>query len=354
MASKVNAGKILLSRDNFREGVFARDNNTCVICKAPAVDAHHILERKLFKDEGYYLNNGASLCSSCHLKAEMTILSVEEIREACGISEADKVIPEHLYDDQSYDKWSNPILPNKTRSKGELFDDVSVQRVLAEANVLGLFTKYVKYPRTWHLPWSPGATKDDRTLSRLDFFEGKEVVVTVKMDGENTTLYNDYIHARSLADKKHWSKAWIKNFHGQIAHDIPDNMRLVIENVYAEHSISYKDLASYCYGISCWSDLNCLDFEATLTWFELLGITPVPVLYRGVWDEKKIRSLYQPTFEGNVCEGYVVRTVEGFHYRDFAQHVAKFVRANHVTDNDHWFHGKVGKKNSLKNETEKY
>lgn len=338
--------KGLLTRDDFREAVFKRDSNCCVVCKEIAKDAHHIIERKLWDDGGYYIDNGVSLCEEHHLQAEMTLITCKELRNLAGISKV--IVPSHLYPDEIIDKWANPILPNKTRSKGELFDDVSVQRVLAEANVLGLFTKYVKYPRTWHLPWSPGATKDDRTLTRLDFFEGKEVVVTVKMDGENTTLYNDYIHARSLADKKHWSKAWIKNFHGQIAHDIPDNMRLVVENVYAEHSIGYKDLASYCYGISCWSDLNCLDFEATLTWFELLGITPVPVLYRGVWDEKKIHSLYQPTFEGNVCEGYVVRTVEGFHYRDFAQHVAKFVRANHVKPNAHNWFMSMGNKNKLK------
>ncbi len=37
----------LLNRDRFREGVFARDNNLCVICGALAKDAHHIVERRL-------------------------------------------------------------------------------------------------------------------------------------------------------------------------------------------------------------------------------------------------------------------------------------------------------------------
>lgn len=35
----------LLSRDDFREGVFLRDNHQCVICKEPGKDAHHIIER---------------------------------------------------------------------------------------------------------------------------------------------------------------------------------------------------------------------------------------------------------------------------------------------------------------------
>ncbi len=51
-----------MTRDDFRNAVFARDNHRCVICGEPAKDAHHILERRLFPDGGYYLNNGASLC----------------------------------------------------------------------------------------------------------------------------------------------------------------------------------------------------------------------------------------------------------------------------------------------------
>lgn len=344
-AKEANQGKKLLSRDDFREGVFLRDKKTCVICGQPAVDAHHILERRLFSDGGYYLNNGSSLCGPCHLKAEMTTISVEEIRTACGIQEKDKVIPEHLYDDQVYDKWGNPIMPNGRRLRGELFDDLSVQKILDEGGVLNLFSRYVKYPRTYHLPWSPGATDDDRIIKSADVFKDKEVVVTVKMDGENTTMYNDYIHARSLADKKHWSKSWAKNFHGQIAHEIPEDMRLVVENLYAKHSILYNDLESYIYGISVWQNLTCLSWDESCEWFGLLGIPVVPILYRGAWDEKKIRSI---TLDYEKQEGYVVRLTSSFHYKDFSRSAAKFVRKGHVTANEHWFFGDAGETNKLK------
>lgn len=50
-----------------------------------AVDAHHLLERKLFPNKGYYLDNGASLCGDCHLQAERTDLSVEQLRSLCGV-----------------------------------------------------------------------------------------------------------------------------------------------------------------------------------------------------------------------------------------------------------------------------
>src|SRR6185369_8477297 len=172
----------LLTRDRFREGVFARDGYKCVICGRPAVDAHHILERRLFDNGGYFVNNGASLCSDCHIAAETTVLSCEKIRVACGITKP--VLPPHLYPDQVYDKWGNPIQTNGTRLRGELFDDESVQKILAQGNVLGLFTKYVRYPRTYHLPWSPNLTEDDRMMENTEGFVGKRVVVTVKLDGE--------------------------------------------------------------------------------------------------------------------------------------------------------------------------
>lgn len=74
-----NEGKILLTRDEFREGVFKRDNHKCVICGKPAQDAHHIMEKRLFDNCGYYLDNGASLCGKHHIEAEQTILSCEKI-----------------------------------------------------------------------------------------------------------------------------------------------------------------------------------------------------------------------------------------------------------------------------------
>ena len=124
----------LLTRDNFREGVFARDNHKCVVCGAPGADAHHILERRLFDNGGYFMNNGATLCPQHHIEAEETTLSVEEIREKAGIHEA--ILPEHFYPDVKYDKWGNVINANGTRVKGELFEDESVQKIMKQGGVL--------------------------------------------------------------------------------------------------------------------------------------------------------------------------------------------------------------------------
>ena len=48
----------------------------------------------------------------------------------------------------------------------------------------------MKYPRTFHLPDSPGATADDRIQHDLSWLDG-ELVVTEKMDGGNLTFTRD-------------------------------------------------------------------------------------------------------------------------------------------------------------------
>jgi len=182
---------VLLTRDKFRNSVLARDGNACVFCGKPAVDSHHIIERRLFENGGYFIENGASVCQIHHLECEMTTISVEAVREACGITH--KVIPEHLYDDHVYDKWGNVILPDGQRMKGELFSDESVQKILKAGGVLDQFKRYYKYPRTYHLPHSPRMTDDDKLMPNFMGFRDTEIVISEKMDGENCLDENTII-----------------------------------------------------------------------------------------------------------------------------------------------------------------
>lgn len=335
----------LLTRDQFREGVFKRDGFKCVFCDNPAVDAHHILERRLWPDGGYYESNGASVCEEHHLACERTAISVEDVRYAAAISKI--WVPPHLYDDHIYDKWGNPVLEDGRRAKGELFFDESVQKVLNEGGVLDLFTSRVKYPRTNHLPWSPGVNDDDRVMHDLSNFIGKRVVITKKMDGENTTMYCDHIHARSLDSKGGEDRAWVKQFWSSIAHDIPVDWRICGENLWAEHSIHYTDLSSYFLGFSVWNERNiCLSWDDTLVYFDLLGISSVPVIYDGVWDEAKIRSL-EKSLSWEHDEGYVVRLAESFTYSQFKNSIAKYVRRGHVQTTKHWRAGRTFTPNEL-------
>lgn len=340
----------LMTRDEFREAVFKRDGYTCIFCPEKAADAHHVLERRLWSSPGetggYFLNNGASVCNMHHMECEKTTISVEQVREAAKILKP--VIPSHLYDDQVYDKWGNSILPNGTRLRGELFYDESVQKVLKEGGVLELFVEYVKYPRTHHVPWSPGFNPSDRMLDSMRQFVGKRVVVTEKLDGENTSLYRDYTHARSLDGRHHESRDWVKQFWNQkVRYQIPDAWRICGENMYAEHSIAYKDLKSYFYAFSMWDERNyCLDWDTSVMYWDVLGIEHVPVLFDGIYDEKAIKALYNPAM-WHVFEGYTIRVADGFPYSDFKKSIAKFVRKGHIQTSKHWMHGSPVKPNAL-------
>ena len=98
----------------------------------------------------------------------------------------------------------------------------------------------VKYPRTYHFPFSPGTSSDDKILHDYSSIEGlKDIIVTEKIDGENTTLYSHAIHARSLDSRHHPSRDWVKGLWGGIRHSIPTSMRICGENMYACHSIKY-------------------------------------------------------------------------------------------------------------------
>ena len=326
----------LLTRSDFKEAVFGRDRSQCVICCKTADDAHHIIERKLWSDSGYYLSNGASLCEEHHIAAEQTLISCEELRTRCGITRVH--LPDHFCPNEVVDKWGNPILPNGQRLRGELFEDEGAQKVLAP--VLHLFTSRVKYPRTFHLPWSPGKTSDDRTMDNpTGMFAGSEVVVTEKMDGECTTMYRDYLHARGIDYAPHRSRDYVKALHGRIAADIPDGWRLCGENLYGVHSIAYHELPAYLLVFSIWNDRNeCLPWDETVLWGTLLGLQVVPVLYRGPWNETAVRSLDGAAKSqlGGDREGYVVRRADSFHYRAFRKSVAKYVRKDHVQTDEHW------------------
>ena len=323
-------------RNDFRNKVFTRDNYSCVICNREGQDAHHIIERRLFPDGGYYLDNGATLCGECHLLAESTQLTCEEIREAAEITTT--ILPPHLYSGARYDKWGNLFLSNGQKLRGELFYDESVQKILYNINS---FSEYVKYPRTYHLPNS-NPSKDDRTATLLDNLAGKRVVITEKMDGENTTMYRDHIHARSIDSDNHVSRSWVKQFHAtKVAYQIDQNWRICGENLFARHSIPYNNLQSYFLAFSVWDGEVCQSWDDTLEWLAILEVSNVPVLYYGEWYED-IDQDFIP-LNTDVQEGFVMRVADSFTYSQFKNSVFKWVRPRHVQTTHHWKREKLVK-----------
>lgn len=197
---------------------------------------------------------------------------------------------------------------------------------------------HVRYPRTPHLPWSPGATPDDVRAGDLSGLRGREVVVTEKLDGENTTLYADGVHARSLDSAHHPSRTWVKALQGRIGGRIPAGWRVCGENLFARHSIEYKELDSWFYGFSVWDGDNCLDWDRTVRFLRQVGVPVPPVLWRGIFDERALRAL---RLDAARQEGYVVRAVDEFSREEFGGRVAKWVRSAHVQSDTHWMHAAV-------------
>lgn len=120
----------LLTREKFKELSFKRDKYTCIFCTSKNISCHHIYDRKLFSDGGYYLNNGASVCDEHHWACEKTDISVEEVKKACGITNI--VLPEGFNSSNIYDKWGNIVLKNGRRQAGPMFFEENVQKVLKD------------------------------------------------------------------------------------------------------------------------------------------------------------------------------------------------------------------------------
>ena len=199
-----------------------------------------------------------------------------------------------------------------------------------------------KYPRTFHIPQSPGATNDDKILLSLDHFKNKEIVVTEKRDGECTNIYSDgYLHARSIDGTNHESRNWIKgNVVPLIQNQVFKDLRFCGENLYAQHSIPYTDLTSYFEVFSIWYNEVCWPWDHTVAECNRLGLTTVPVLYEGPFSEYIINRIIME-LDLETQEGFVIRTKESFLLDDFKYNVAKYVRKGHVTTDTHWMHQKI-------------
>lgn len=201
----------------------------------------------------------------------------------------------------------------------------------------------IKYPKTPHLPYSPGILSEDDKLISDDHFIGKEVVVTEKLDGENTTLYRDYYHARSVESKSHPSQSFVKGLWGKIRYLIPVGWRICGENMYAKHHIYYNNLDSYFYIHSVWNELNnALSWIDIYDWCYELDLPHVPFICFGEYNDilkVKIENLYDTISEKNEIEGYVIRLASEFHYNDFGKSVAKYRSKVFPNDNPDWRRG---------------
>jgi len=199
----------------------------------------------------------------------------------------------------------------------------------------------IKYPRSFHLPYSEKlSSKDDRSHKSDIHFHGKYVVVSIKMDGENTTCGNDYSHARSLDSKvDSEDRRWIENLRvTKIAGNIPDSYRVCGESLFYRHTCKYEKLDSLFNVFSVWDDKTCLSWKDTLDMCSDLNLTTVTIIYEGIYDKDIILSKFNEFIEVSEddVEGFVVRNSESFHYDDFKWNLSKFVRSTFEIPPQQW------------------
>ena len=200
-----------------------------------------------------------------------------------------------------------------------------------------------KYNRTYHLPWSPGTTSDDRISPSVESLIGIDIVITEKLDGENTGMTKDGVYARSHAafTTSPWSRE-VRQINERIKRDISDGVFIFGENMEGIHSIEYTNLTSYFYIFGVRDNNIWISWNDVEEYSYLLDIPTVPVLFKGVVNsEKELKELTeklvsQPSALGGSREGIVVRNAGIFHNDDFAKNVMKWVRKGHVNTDEHW------------------
>lgn len=192
-----------------------------------------------------------------------------------------------------------------------------------------------KYGRTFHLPCSPGASSDDKIMSSIEGLMVEDLVITEKMDGENTTIHSGGAHARSPDSRYHPSRDWLKAFAAGISPYLAEDERIVGENLYARHSVAYDALPSFFLGFAWILGSEVQSWDLTQARFDELGIQPVATLYRGGYRAVLFEDLAR-TLDLSRQEGFVARIADAFAESDMPKRVGKYVREGHVQSEIHW------------------
>lgn len=201
----------------------------------------------------------------------------------------------------------------------------------------------IKYPKSYHFHYSEKLSKkDDRRHKNDDHFSNKEVVATIKLDGENSSLYNDGYHARSLDSKvDSEDRRWLDTLRTtKVAGKIPDNWRICGENMFYKHTCKYSNLENLFYIFSIWEENKCLHWDVVKEAAAKLELPVVPEVYRGPYDKELIMEAFSQYIKGSEdeVEGFVVRSVSEFQIEDFKYNLSKFVRHTFQIGNSHWRH----------------
>jgi hypothetical protein len=200
-----------------------------------------------------------------------------------------------------------------------------------------------KYNRTFHLPYSPGSTNDDRISKSVESLLGIDIVISEKLDGENTGITRGGVFARSHA--AYTTSPWsieVRKLHQRIGRDLDEDVFLFGENMEGIHSLEYSNLKSYFYLFAVRDGAIWIPWINVEEYAYLLDVPTVPILFKGqLQTEKELKTLVEslvskPSQLGGKIEGVVVRNAGMFHNDHFSENVMKWVRKGHVQTDEHW------------------
>jgi len=173
---------------------------------------------------------------------------------------------------------------------------------------------------------------------------GEPVVVTEKLDGSNTLLYQGDVYARSVSAPA--TAKWLAMVRKHHAWKVTEpGILLYGEEIYGVHSIEYEpvpeDETFYAFALR-FGDGSFGSFRTMAEYAEARSIPVVPILFEGTFRTvHTIRDFVstahqEPSALGGAREGVVIRLAEGFPAADFKHSVCKSVRAGHVQSDEHW------------------
>lgn len=212
-----------------------------------------------------------------------------------------------------------------------------------------------KYGRTYHYPFSPGTTSDDRINYTFwdDISKFTHLVHTEKLDGENNCLSANGVFARSHAtpSTSPWT-AQLRQRWELMKRDLGD-LEFFGENLFAVHSIEYKRIEESFFVFAVRLHDMWLSWEEVQFYAKLFDLPTVPLLKTDCVAELSAELLKESVITmaqqdsafgakdaktGLDCtrEGVVSRNMEEYPVADFAKNVFKYVRKGHVQTDEHW------------------
>lgn len=211
-----------------------------------------------------------------------------------------------------------------------------------------------KYGRTYHYPFSPGTSSDDRINTH--YWESVSsfpcLIHTEKLDGENNCLSRHGVFARShvAPTVSPWTQA-IRQHWQLLKNDLGD-YEIFGENLYAIHSIVYRAIEHHYYVFAVREHDTWLSWEETCFIAACFDLPTVPVIAttgphtdKEEYEQLLLRwvkgaGAFDPAdaISGVPCtmEGLVSRNSNTYTVNAFADNVFKYVRKGHVKTDEHW------------------